>query len=329
MKTAKKNKLVLVTGGAGYKGSTLCRELLFRGYRVRVLDKLMYGGRSLAAFINHINFEFFKGDITNHHDIEIALEGVTDIIHLAAIVGDKPCERDPKQAVEVNYKATQYLAEMAKKKKKGHFLFASSCSNYGITDSTNLASEESELNPISLYAETKIDCERYLSELAKNGDFHPIMLRFSTAYGVSGRTRFDLMVNSFTFEALKHKKIIVFTQDSWRPFIHVLDMARIYYSLLEIPKERLSGKILNAGWNQQNYMKKEIIEIIKEAIGDFQVDYVNNVEDKRSYRVDFTKMQNFLDISPIVTVKDGVIEVANAIRSGLLTEQDFENNRLK
>jgi nucleoside-diphosphate-sugar epimerase len=289
----------------------------------------MYGGRSLAGFYNHINFEFKKGDIANPRDIEAALEGVTDIIHLAAIVGDKPCERNPKLAIEVNYKATQHLALAAKKKKKCHFLFASSCSNYGVTDASSLVSEENELNPVSLYAETKIDCERYLTDLAKDGNFYPTMLRFSTAFGVSGRTRFDLTVNSFTYEALKNKKIIVFAQDSWRPFIHVFDMARIYCGLLEIPKEQISGKILNAGWNEQNYMKKEIIQIIKEVIGDFEVDSINTTEDKRSYRVDFSKMKNLLKFPPLVSVKDGVREIAEAIKSGLLTEQDFENDRLK
>ncbi|MCX5713757.1 MAG: NAD-dependent epimerase/dehydratase [Candidatus Omnitrophica bacterium] len=223
-----KRRLILVTGGAGYKGSTLCRELLFRGYRVRVIDNLMYGGRSLAGLFNHADFEFVRGDVTNRKEVEAVLEGVTDIIHLAAIVGDKPCERDPRLAISVNYTATQYLAEAAKKKLKGHFLFASSCSNYGITDPSSLATEESELNPVSLYAETKIDCERYLTDLANSGGFYPTMLRFSTAYGVSGRTRFDLTVNSFTYEALRDRKLIVFSEGSWRPFIHVLDMARIY-----------------------------------------------------------------------------------------------------
>jgi nucleoside-diphosphate-sugar epimerase len=322
-------KLILVTGGAGYKGSTLCRELLFRGHRVRVLDNLMYGGRSLAGLYNHDGFEFLGGDITRRAEIESALEGVTDVIHLAAIVGDKPCERDPKRAIDVNYNGTQMLAELARERKVDHFIFASTCSNYGITDPNVPVKEDGELNPVSLYAETKIDCERFLVDLAKDGGFHPVMLRFSTGFGVSGRTRFDLTVNSFTYEAMRDGRLIVYAENGWRPFLHVLDIARIYCRLLEVPARELSGEIFNAGWNEQNYMKKEIVDFIREVIGHFEVDYINTVEDRRSYRVDFTKVQKHLGFDPVMSVKDGVRELMVAIKTGLLTEQDFENNRLR
>ena len=325
----RKDRLILVTGGAGYKGSTLCRELLFDGYRVRVLDNLMYGGRSLAGLVNHPSFEFINGDVTESSVLEKALDGVSDVIHLAAIVGDKPCERDPKRSIEVNYKATQSLAEKAKKKKVNHFLFASTCSNYGVADTSKPIPEDGELNPVSLYAETKIDCERYLSAQADHNGFCPMMLRFSTAFGVSGRTRFDLTVNSFTYEALRDQRLIVFAEEAWRPFIHVLDMAKIYCKFLEFSKEQVSGQIFNAGWNEQNFTKRGIIEQIKSVIGDFEVDYINTVEDKRSYRVDFTKIEQILGFAPVMSVRDGVKELVTAIKSGLLTEQDFEKNRLK
>jgi len=325
----KEGKIILVTGGAGYKGSTLCRELLFRGYKVRVLDRLMYGGRSLACIFNHPNFEFVKGDTRNKDDVNGALRGVSAVIHLAAIVGDKPCERNPEEAIEVNYKATISLAEAARKNKVERFIFASTCSNYGIADTRFPAAEDRELNPVSLYAETKIDCEKYLLELSKEGNFNPVMLRFSTAFGVSGRTRFDLTVNSFTYEALRDRKIIVFAEESWRPFTHVLDMARIYCAMLEAPSGLVAGKIFNAGWNSENYMKRDIVNTIKDVIGDFEVDYVNTIQDKRSYRVDFSRIENALKLPRVVSLKEGIAEIASAINTGLLTEHDFENNRLK
>jgi len=324
----KKARLILVTGGAGYKGSTLCRELLFRGHRIRVLDNLMHGGRSLAGLFNHSNFEFIRGDITNPKDIRLSLEGVTDVIHLAAIVGDKPCERNPKLAIEINYKATQYLADSVKKKKINQFLFASTCSNYGLVDASVIATEDTELNPLSLYAETKIDCEKYLMELAGNGHFFPTILRFGTAYGVSGRTRFDLTVNSFTYEALKYKRLVVFAEETWRPYTHILDMARIYCKLLEADRKQVSKQIFNAGWNKQNYTKREIIDMMKDVIGDFEVDYVNT-KDKRNYRVNFSKIEKLLSFDPVMTVKDGVRELSFAVKSGILTDHDFETNRLK
>lgn len=324
-----RKELILVTGGAGYKGSTLCRELLFRGYKVRVLDCLMYGGRSLSGVFNHPNFELIKGDIVNPKDVSKALEGVSNVIHLAAIVGDKPCERDPEVAIKINYQGTQLLADMSRKKHVKHFIFASTCSNYGITDASLLADENSKLNPVSLYAETKIDCEKYLLGLKEKGDFCPLILRFGTAFGISGRTRFDLTVNSFTYEALRDRKIIAFAEESWRPFIHVLDMSEIYCAMLEIPKEIISGQIYNAGWNKQNFMKRDIINAIKEVIGDFEVDYINTIEDKRSYRVNFEKLEKLLQFEPKMSLKNGISEVAWAVTSGVLTGSDFENNKLK
>lgn len=322
-------KTVLVTGGAGFKGSTLCRELLSRGYRVRVLDRLIYGGRSLLTFINHPNFEFIKGDIADPHDVAKALAGASSVIHLAALVGDKLCERDPELSIRTNYKATQLLADMAGKKGVERFIFASTCSNYGIADTSVPADEERELNPVSLYAETKIDCEKYLLRAAVEQDLPVVILRFGTAYGVSGRTRFDLTVNSFTYEAIRDKRIIVFAEESWRPFTHVLDMAAIYCAMLKAPRQLVCGKIFNAGWNSQNYMKRDIVNALKEVVGEFEVDYVNNIEDKRSYRVDFTKIENVLKIPSVVSLQEGIAEVASAIRNGVLTEQDFEKNRLK
>ena len=324
-----KERLILLTGGAGYKGATLCRELLARGYRLRVLDSLMYGGKPLIGFLNHPNFEFIRGDVVDPAVVKKSMEGVTDVIHLAAIVGDKPCERDPKRSIDVNYKATQCLAETAKKNKVEHFIFASTCSNYGIADTATPADENRKLNPVSLYAETKIDCEKLLIDMAKSKDFFPIMLRFSTAFGLSARTRFDLTVNSFTYEAIRDNRLIVFAEESWRPFIHVLDMAYIYCKLLELPKEKIGGEIYNAGWNSQNFMKKEIVDMIREVLGDFEVDYINTIEDLRSYRVAFDKIERILGFEPQKTVTDGVRELAAAITSGVLTEQDFENNRLK
>jgi nucleoside-diphosphate-sugar epimerase len=325
----KAKRLILLTGGAGYKGSTLCRELLFAGWRVRVLDCLMYGGRPLSAFFNHPHFEFMKGDINRRQDLERALEGVSDIVHLAAIVGDKPCERNPQLAIDINYKATQCLADLAKEKRINHFLFASTCSNYGIIDDDYPATEESELNPLSLYAETKIDCEGYLLGLAQSGRFYPTILRFGTGYGVSGRTRFDLTVNSFTYEAIKEKKIVVFAQESWRPYVHVRDMARIYCAMLKLPKERVGGRVFNAGWNHQNYTKGQIVELIREVIGGFKVDYAHDIEDRRSYRVDFSKLEKALKLSALMSVKEGVAELSFAINSGILSEKDFNDNKLK
>jgi nucleoside-diphosphate-sugar epimerase len=325
----KSRRPILVTGGAGYIGSTLCRELLFRGYAVRAIDSLLHSGHSLNLLYNHPNFEFVRGDITKRGHLKSALEGVGDVIHLAAIVGDKPCERDPRSAVEVNLKATQQLAEMAKKAGISRFLFASTCSAYGVTDTNKPAAEDRELNPVSLYAETKIDCEEFLSGLPRNVGFRPVILRCSTAFGVSGRTRFDLTVNSFTYEALKYKRLIVFAEDTWRPFAHVYDIARIYCAFLELNLADTTGLIFNAGWTRQNHTKKEIVEIIKEVVGGVEVDYLRTVEDKRTYRVDFSRMEKAIGLLPKIDVRQGVRELASAIQAGFLAPADFGGSNLR
>ena len=221
-----KKTLILVTGGAGYVGSTFIRDALASGYRVRCLDILIYGGKSITGFINHPAFEMIKGDIRNKNDVIKALEGVAAVVHLAAIVGDLPCQAAPRSAYQINFEGTQLLADIAKKNRISRLIFASTCSNYGVADTTKPADETSHLNPVSLYAETKIDCEKYLLDLSDDY-FHPISLRFATAFGVSFRTRFDLLINSFAYEALTEKKLTVFAAKTWRPYIHVADMSNL------------------------------------------------------------------------------------------------------
>lgn len=325
---AEEAPLILVTGGAGYVGSTLCRELLAGGYRVRVLDRLMYGGKSLLNLFNHPRFELVRGDIRNREAVRTALSGVCSVIHLAAIVGDIPCQEDPGLSVETNYKATALLSEISQKVGVERFLFASTCSNYGISDTSTPADEDRELNPVSLYAETKIDCERFLLRMA-GPDFHPTVYRFATAYGVSGRTRFDLTVNSLTYEALKGNRIMVYAASTWRPYIHVMDMSRILMDGLERPIDQIEGRVFNAGFTEENYRKRDMAEMIQDQIPGLAIDVVDTIDDRRSYRVDFTRLENLTGLKPTYTVKDGIREIITAFKTGMLTEADYESNRLR
>lgn len=319
--------LILVTGGAGYVGSTLCRELLAAGYRVRVLDRLMYGGKSLLNIFNHPQFELVRGDIRDKETVRRCLKGVRAVIHLAAIVGDIPCQHDPGLSVETNYKATVLLSKVSHDAGVARFLFASTCSNYGVADTSTPADEERELNPVSLYAETKIDCERLLLQAARP-DFHPTIYRFATAYGLSGRTRFDLAVNSLTYEALKEKRIMVYAANTWRPYIHVVDMSKILMDGLERPVDQVGGRVFNAGFTEENYRKRDMAEMIQDQISGLEIDVVDTIDDRRSYRVDFARLENLTGLKPTYTVKDGIREIITAFETGVLTEVDYESNRL-
>ena len=319
----------MVTGGAGYVGSTLCRELLSAGCRVTVMDDLRYGGSALKGVFNHPNFTLRVGDIRKSADVEAFMgDDPSVVIHLAAIVGDRPCQLDPKEAVEVNYEGTALLAEHAKRHGIGLFLFASTCSNYGITDPSCAADEKAPLNPVSLYAETKIDCEKLLIEM-HDERFRPVVLRFGTAYGVSGRTRFDLLVNSMTFEAVEKQGITVYAADTWRPYIHVLDMARVYLMAMRTPMERIGGEIINAGSNDQNFVKRDIASFVERALPNITVTVLDSVDDRRSYRVDFTKLEKLVGFKRRYSVKDGIAELIAAFRSGIITPEDYEGSRLR
>lgn len=324
------SRTVLVTGACGYIGSSLCQELLTRGHRVRGLDNLTYGGQSIAGLAANPNFEFVRGDITQTKDVETALAGVTDVIHLAAIVGDIPCQEKPNQAIKVNYHGTRLVAELASKKRVKHFLFASTCSNYGVLNGNVIADENTQLNPISLYAQTKINCERFLLNLGKaKPNFSPVILRFGTGYGMSWRTRFDLLVNSLTYEAKRHGRIVVYGKTAWRPYLHVYDIGRIYAALLEIPHEKVRGQIYNAGWNDQNHQKVELVQAIQTILPSVKAVFAEDYEDRRSYRVDFSKLHKVIKLAPMKRLIDGVREVANYVSYGILTDDNYETNRLK
>lgn len=319
--------ILLITGGAGYVGSTLMRDALAEGYRVRCLDLLVYGGKSIVGLWNHPNFDFIKGDVRNKKDLEEALDGVDAIIHLAAIVGDLPCQAAPKSAYQINFQGTRILADMAKKRKIKRFIYSSTCSTYGVSDTSFPIEETNALSPISLYAESKIDSEKYLLSL-KDKVFHPTILRFGTAYGVSFRTRFDLLINSFAYEALTEEEIVVFAAKMWRPYVHVRDMGVIILNILKSPENAISGEIFNAGATAHNYTKEDIIKFFLELLPGLKVEYSTDIDDKRNYRVNCSKLENRIGFKPTKTVKAGIEELIYCFKKNILTKDDFESNNL-
>ena len=204
-------KKVLVTGGAGYIGSVLVRILLKKGYYVRIYDNLRFGGESLLGVINEDKLEFVKGDITDKKGLKKAIKNMNYIVHLAAIVGDPACAKEPKHAENVNLNSSKYLFNIAMGNEIERFVFSSTCSNYGkMKNPDKLINENSELSPISLYAETKVAFEKFMfNEVDRSEYFSPTCLRFSTVYGLSPRMRFDLTVNEFTKELIMGRQLAI------------------------------------------------------------------------------------------------------------------------
>ncbi|MGH9371980.1 MAG: NAD-dependent epimerase/dehydratase family protein [Vicinamibacterales bacterium] len=315
---------ILVTGGAGYVGSMVTRALLAGGHHVRVFDSLLHTGSALLSLFPEDGFEFVRGDVRSPGELERAVAGVDGIVHLAAIVGDPACARDPELARDVNVNASLRLFELSKAADVQRFVFASTCSNYGrMTDPAAYVDEESELRPVSLYAETKVAVEMTL--LAHPAGVIPAVtvLRLATVYGLSPRMRFDLTVNEFTMELLTKKKVVIFGEQFWRPYIHVRDVARAIVMVFAAPTEKVAGQVFNVGDTRENYQKGTLAELICSAVGNgATIERVARAEDPRDYRVAFERIHRVLGYEITRTVPDGVKEIASAINQGVLADLD-------
>jgi nucleoside-diphosphate-sugar epimerase len=319
---------VLITGGAGYIGSTLTPSLLAAGHRVRVLDALLHGGRPLLSAWAHPSFEFQRGDVRDRDAVARALEGIDAVIHLAAIVGDPACAKHPDLAKAVNHEASLQLLDACQNRGIGRFIFASTCSNYGkMKDPDSYVDEASELSPVSLYAETKVAVERAMLDRRAANGFCPTLLRFATIYGVSPRMRFDLTVNEFTLEMVGRGRLVVYGEQFWRPYVHVADAARAVSAVLEAPIEAVRGEVFNVGATAENYRKLDIVELVRPHAPEAAVEFVEKKEDPRDYRVSFEKVKRSLGFTPSHRVPDGIVEVARLVRLGVLTDFDAAEYR--
>lgn len=320
---------VLVTGGAGYIGSVLVRQLLDKGHNVRAFDSLKFGGEALYDVMLNPRFEFMKGDVRIAADVAKALQGIDAIAHLAAIVGDPACKKFPSEANETNWDGSVALFNAAEKEGVKRFVFASTCSNYGkMPDPESFVVETSELNPISLYAELKVKFEKYLLEENKDSRICSTALRFSTVYGFSPRIRFDLTVNEFTRNATVHGEQEIWGKQFWRPYCHVDDLARSVVLVLESPEEKVRANVFNVGSTEENYNKGMIIEEVCKVVPNVKVIYVESSEDPRDYRVNFDKIKNELGFTITKKVPDGVKEVYTLLKAGIVTDpfaQRFKN----
>lgn len=307
-------KTVLLTGGAGYLGSVLCRQLLRKGYKVKVLDNLTYGQEGIKDLFKKKNFEFIEGDVRNISDITGAMEGADAVIHLAAIVGDPASGLDPKKTIEINYLSTKAVAEAAKFNQINRFLFVSTCSVYGASkNAKDQLKEDASLNPVSLYAETKIRSEEALLSLSDD-NFMPTIFRFGTLYGASPRMRFDLVVNILTVRAVIAKKFSIFGGEQWRPNLEVSDAGKACLLWLRSPIEKIAGEVFNVGVNEQNCKIIEIGKIVKKAVPGAEMEVNQEAEDRRDYNVSFDKIRRVLGFKAGKTIEGSVKEMKQMIK---------------
>lgn len=304
---------VLVVGGAGYIGSALVPQLLEAGYRTRVLDIMMFGPGPLESVANHPQLEVIEGDFRHINHVVRAIQGMDAVVHLGAIVGDPACRLDEDLTIDVNLSATRMLAELSQAHEVRRFVFASTCSVYGACQ--EVLDERSQTRPVGIYGHTKLASERVLRELT-DSRFAPTILRFATIYGLSGRTRFDLVVNLLTAKAKIDGEITVFDGNQWRPFVHVEDAARSILTVLQGPLEVVGGEVFNVGSNAQNYTIEQIGQMVHEQVITAELKINPHKSDPRDYRVDFSKIHTALQFEPRWTVQQGIQQVLEAIASG-------------
>ncbi len=330
---------VIVTGAAGYIGSLLVSELLRAGFLVTGIDSLLFGGESLMPFLHHPDFHFIKGDVTEARTIKDAIrdEQFSDghwplpdaIVHLAAIVGFPACQAVGRQvAWRYNVDATRGVFEQSCDLHIRRLIFASTYSNYGLMPDGKPVTEESPLTPQSLYAETKIAAEEYLLT-QKDAETGPLLFRFATLYGISPRTRFDLIVNQFVLDAYTRRHLLIYQRGYSRSFVHVRDVVRGILLGLDIPDTKARGQIYNLGAANGNYTKDQIVNLVLKRMPETMVEYKDLTfgGDMRDITVSFAKIKRELGFETTLDVDDGIRDLLFALKSGLIRNPQDERYR--
>lgn len=310
---------ILVTGGAGYIGNWVVERLLDAGHEVRILDALLFGDQALRPFSGHPNLTLIQGDTRHIEDLVVGLKKTDIVIHLAAIVGDLACDLNPEATRTVNVEATKVLMELCHCYEVKRLIFASSCSVYGASWQA-LLNEGSALNPLSLYAETRIESENIIlngtgGAFARSDDgLSPTVLRFGTLYGFSRRMRFDLAINILTARALAESYIPIYGGDQCRPFLHVQDAADAIVAVAQAPEEQICRQIFNVGSTNQNLEIREVGRLIKDRFPEAELVFIPHTEDHRNYRVSFEKINQVVGWKAIRTIEEGIDEVTRVFQ---------------
>ena len=251
-------------------------------------------------------------DITDNSFCKNMPSDISSIIILAGLVGDPITKKYPELSQQINYTAIRKIINFYKNLKV-KLIFVSTCSNYGFLEN-KIANEKTTLNPKSLYAKQKVKIEKYIISLKKKSEFTPVILRFSTAFGVSNRPRFDLTINEFVLYAVTRKKLQIYDHETWRPYCHLKDFANVIQKCIEVDKKKINYQIFNVGDYKNNFQKIEIAKLIKKHIPSFKYDIVKTKNDPRNYVVNFDKIKAKLNIKKFVSVEMGIIEMIEYLK---------------
>jgi len=326
-------KHVLITGGAGFIGSYLVGELLRKGWRVTVVDELLYGGESLLSYFAHPNFNFVKADVWEPRAVLTSVpKGWPKpfaVVHLAGIVGFPACQAVGRQvAWRYNVESTEHVFEQAEGLEADRFIYVSSYSNYSLSAAGASATEATPLNPQSLFAETQVASERYLQGQAESG-CAPLIFRPANLYGLSPRPRFDLVVNQFVLDAYLKRELMIYQRGYSRSFVHLKDAVGGLILGLQMPQDVIRNQVYNLGTENGNLTKDEVVTLILKRLPETDVIYkdISFGGDMRDISVSFDKIHQELGFKAVLTVDDGVREVLHALRFGLIRDPKNQQYR--
>ena len=320
-------KKILIIGGAGYIGTVLTDHLLNAGNHVRSLDLFLYkNNHCVLPYLGREGYESMYGDLCDPEVMLRALDGITDVVLLAGLVGDPITKKYPEASHTINDVGIRNSIDQLNGIGLDHLVFVSTCSNYGLIEGDQLADENFELKPLSLYSKSKVATEQYILGLNGNVDYTPTILRFATAFGLSPRMRFDLTVSEFTRELVLGHELLVYDANTWRPYCHVLDFVRLIDVVLKAPVEKIAFEVFNAGGEVNNYTKQGIVDAILEQLPNAKVKYKEHGVDPRNYMVDFSKVKKILEFEPKYTVPNGIKQVLEAFENHIFDHVDEQRN---
>jgi len=313
---------VLLIGGEGYIGKVVSDYLINKSNYVISYDNLIYGQNNK---LDQDNFKFIKGDIADQKKLIKVLEKVDHVVMLVGLVGDPITKKYPIESNLINIKYLKNIIKNIYQLNIKKLIFISTCSNYGLINENDEADENFELNPLSLYAKSKVEIEKYLTN-NKDNNTETTILRFSTAFGLSPRMRFDLTINEFVREMYVNRSISVFDEDTWRPYCHTYDFARAIWRVLKEKTKICKNQIYNVGSSNNNYSKRMIVEKILKRVPSAKVSYKEKGQDRRNYKVNFNKIKKEIGFNTKFTIDDGITEILNVLKEGKFLSINKTNN---
>lgn len=310
-------KKILILGGEGYIGQELNSFLQNqkKKFEIIVVDNLLYNQSTLKQNKIFKNYKFIKYDLSNKEINNNILNNVYCIVILSGLVGDPITKKYPLMAKINNETLIKKFINQSFAKKIPRLIFVSTCSNYGLRNEKYKAKENSKLKPLSLYSKSKVSIEKFILNKNKKKSFTtPTILRFATAFGLSSRMRFDLTINEFTKDIFLKKKLDVYDVDTWRPYCHIKDFARLIYKIINADKNKINFQVFNAGSTTNNFTKQTIIKRISKFLNTNCIKYLDKGKDRRNYRVDFSKVNKKLGFKPKYSIDYGIKEIINWLK---------------